>query len=110
MDDSQRALPEEIADLRIRLAVRDAELSRWRQQYLIVNSLWTMVQGSRAWKLMAPLRALRRWLGPRGFDESGLIAWQELQQLGPGAWRALGSDPQFIVPCFLPAGWVRVQL
>ena len=39
MDDSPLALQHEMADLKVRLAARDAELARWRQQYLIVNSL-----------------------------------------------------------------------
>src|SRR5437867_2970627 len=79
MDDSVIALKQELADLRVRLATRDAELSRWRQQYLIVNSLWTSLQQSRLWKLSAPLRSLRRWSLPRGFDQDALIPWQQLQ-------------------------------
>lgn len=103
-------LRQELADLNIRLAARDAELSRWRQQYLIVESLWTALQRSRAWRLLAPLRMLRHWLAPRGFDEGALIPWQQLQQLSADSWRSHGTDPQFFVPCLMPAGPVRLQL
>lgn len=103
-------LREELADLQVRLAARDTELSRWRQQYLIADSLWASVQQSPGWRLTAPLRALRRWLAPRGFDGRALIPWQQLRQLGPDAWRSHGPDPQFFVPCLLPAGWARLQL
>jgi glycosyltransferase involved in cell wall biosynthesis len=113
MDDALAAeatrLRTEVADLQVRLAARDAQLSRWRQQYLIVDSLWTCLQQSRGWKWTAPLRALRRWLVPHSFDERALIPWQELQQLGPDTWRSHGCDPQFVVPCLVPAGWVRLQ-
>src|SRR5581483_6944988 len=108
--DATDSLRQELADLQVRLSVRDTELSRWRQQYVIVSSLWTSVQRSPGWKLTAPLRALRRWFAPRGFDERSLIPWQQLQQLGPDAWRSHGPSPQFFVPCWLPAGWVRIQL
>lgn len=110
MDRSHQTLQEEIADLRVRIAARDAELSRWRQQYLLVDSLWTSLQGSWAWKMSAPLRAVRRWLAPRGFDHGALIPWQQLQQLDGETWRAHGPDSQFVVPCLLPRGWVRLQL
>ncbi len=110
MDDSLIAMKQELVDLRVRLATRDAELSRLRQQYLIANSLWKSLQQSRPWKLLTPLRGLRRWLSPRGFDQYALIPCQQLQWLAPGSWRARGSDPQFVVPCLLPAGWLQVQL
>src|SRR5262245_47206566 len=98
----------ELNDLRTRIAARDAELAHWRQQYLLVDSLWTSVQKSRSWKLAAPLRAGRQLLRPRGFDERDLIAWQQLEpapRQAPGTWSATGPDPQFFAPCLLPAGW-----
>src|SRR5262249_45766744 len=27
----------------------------------------------------------------------------------PGAWTSLDADPQFLVSCWLPAGWVRIR-
>ena len=28
----------------------------------------------------------------------------------PGTWLSQGRDPQFIVPCLLPAGWLRIRI
>ena len=102
----------ELADLRTRLGARDAELSHWKQQFLIAHSLWASVQRSRSWKLLAPLRALRRLLAPHGCGARDLIPWQQLQPVvgAAGAWAATGEDAHFFVPCLFSAGWVRVRL
>src|SRR5438128_6764489 len=84
---------------------RDFEL-----RYIIAKSLLDSITQSRSWKLLAPLRALQNILRPRGFSAASLIPWNNLEQTEPGAWRSTGNDPQFVVPCYLPAGWVRVRL
>src|SRR5206468_3139091 len=41
------------------------------------------------------------------------IAWQHLEpdrQAAPGTWVATGPAPYFVVPCLLPAGWLRFRL
>jgi glycosyltransferase involved in cell wall biosynthesis len=104
---------DELARLHVRLAARDAAISHWRQQHLLVDSLWTSAQQSRWWQLAAPLRALRQLVSPRGFDERALIPWQQLDVVpgaAAGTWVSSGPDPQFVVPCLVPAGWARVRL
>jgi GT2 family glycosyltransferase len=64
-------------------------------------------------RITTPLRRLREMLRPRGFDAAALIPWRHLEPVADapaGTWRATAADPQFLVPCYLPAGWVRVRL
>jgi GT2 family glycosyltransferase len=89
------------------------ELVSWRQQFTIAHSLLTSITRSGTWRLLAPLRAVRHLLAPRGFDARALLPWQQLEPLAdapPETWLALGNDPQFLVPCWFPAGWVRFRL
>jgi len=89
------------------------ELVSSRQQHHITDSLLTSMMQSRAWKALGPLRALRRLVRPRGFDARFLLPARELEPVParpPGTWRSLGNDPQFHVPCLLPAGWARIRL
>ncbi len=88
-----------------------AELTRTRQQAALLECLLQCLAGSRSWRWLAPLRAVRQLLAPRAFGQRQLIPWQELQGIdGRDNWLALGPDPQFLIPCLLPAGWVRVRL
>jgi GT2 family glycosyltransferase len=70
-------------------------------------------KGIRFLKVLAPLRALGQALVPRGFGKRALIPWQQLEHI-PGAagdtWLSTGVDPQFVAPCFLPAGWTRFHI
>jgi GT2 family glycosyltransferase len=89
------------------------ELSTWREQHTITHSLLTSITRSSSWRLLAPLRAVRHLLAPRGFDAGSLITWQQLEPLPDalaGSWLSLDSDPQFLVPCWFPAGWARIRL
>ncbi len=100
----------ELARLRQLLAQAEAELSVARQQQLVLGSFVASVQRSWSWRLFAPMRALRWLVAPRGFDESALIPWRDLKWVArSGTWRAIGDHPQFVVPCFFPAGWLRVR-
>ncbi len=88
------------------------EALNWRQQYLLNQSFRQELSQSLLWKLLKPLRATRRLLRPRGFTASALIPWNQLapdQDAPPGTWIATGSRPYFIVPCELPAGWLRIR-
>ncbi|MFL5341944.1 MAG: glycosyltransferase [Gemmataceae bacterium] len=88
---------------------RDAELRN-----MILRSFVKGVAESGTWKLTAPLRTLARVLKPSGCGRENLIAWQDLtpgdRDGDGGDWNSTGIDPQFIVPCYLPAGWVRIKL
>jgi GT2 family glycosyltransferase len=88
-----------------------SELLRQSQRLVILDSLLQSVCRSRSWRLTSPLRVLRQLFAPRGFTHRELLPWQELQPSGQrDTWLSLGSDPQFLVPCWLPAGWLRVRL
>jgi O-antigen biosynthesis protein len=41
-----------------------------------------------------------------------MIPIRDLQSLSESTahWQATGCDPQFLIPCALPAGWVRIRL
>ncbi len=87
-----------------------AEARDWRLQYLINHSFVQSLLQAPVWKLLRPLRAARRLLRPRGFRASDLIPWNQLEpdrETAPGTWIATGPSPYFIVPCVLPAGWLR---
>ena len=52
------------------------------------------------------LGRLRRLVRPAPLDLAGLLPWQQVEadeQNGPGAWRATGDRPQFLVRGALPA-------
>src|SRR4051794_39461976 len=82
----------ELAEERYRR--RDAEL-----RYLILKSFVDSVQESGSWRLLAPLRALKNMLRPRGLTADNLIPWNNLERGENGEWRATGHDPQFVAPC-----------
>ncbi len=106
-------LQAEIVNLKSELAAREIELDHWRQRHHVLTSFRKSLAQSWSWKLLEPLRAVRRLLKPRGFDSTALIAWQQLEpgSDGPrGSWVSTGMDPQFVVPCLLPAGWARIRL
>jgi GT2 family glycosyltransferase/glycosyltransferase involved in cell wall biosynthesis len=101
------------ADHRADVAVLQGYLSAWLQRYVVLNSFVKSLHGSRLWRLFEPLRALRRCLRPRRFGAEALVPWQNLEPdpQGPtGSWNAVGAGAHFIVPCALPAGWLRIRL
>jgi GT2 family glycosyltransferase/glycosyltransferase involved in cell wall biosynthesis len=90
-----------------------AEARDWRLQYVICHSFVQSLSRSAAWKLLRPLRAARELLWPRGFGAQDLMPWNQLEpdrEAPPGTWVATGPSPYFIVPCVLPAGWLRFRL
>src|SRR5207245_6754280 len=63
--------------------------------------------------MMEPFRAIRQLLRPRGFRAHDLIPWHHLEpdrETTAGTWVATGPCPYFVVPCVLPAGWLRFRL
>src|SRR5262249_40453478 len=107
---SAQELREEIDKFRRQL---DAAEKQFAQRRAVFDSLLTAVQDSPGWKLTAPLRALWQWWKVPGFSADALIPWHNLEpapEAGPGAWKAAGDDAQFLTPCLLPAGWLRVRL
>lgn len=103
--EASSALPPSLALAEERFRRRDFEL-----RHLILKSMVDSVLESSSWKLLAPVRTLRHILAPRGFDTRHLIPWQDLEATEEGGWRSTGIDPQFVAPCYLPAGWVRIRL
>jgi GT2 family glycosyltransferase len=103
----------EAAALRSDCRGQGIELDGCRKQHLISYSLFKGVTSAWSWKLLEPLRALRRLLRPRGFDANALIPWWQLERVAdspPGTWRATGPDAQFFVPCLMQPGWFRLRL
>ena len=94
-------------------AAMDDERRAWDQRELLVRTFLSSLTRSWGWKLLSAPRLLRNLIAPKGFDERLLIPWRQLERLpGPDAtrWRSLGSDPQFLVASFFPAGWIRIQI
>jgi GT2 family glycosyltransferase len=80
---------------------------------LINHSFVQSLFHSAAWRLLRPLRAVRELLRPRGLSTNDLLAWHDLEpdrEAPAGTWVATGPSPYFIVPCVLPAGWLRLRL
>ncbi|MFO0810639.1 MAG: glycosyltransferase [Gemmataceae bacterium] len=104
-----RALP---ATLEAVIKQQELGLRDQEQRFLILHSFAEAVERSLPWRLLAPLRRLRDLVRPRGFGAGDLMAWTGLAPIPnePGGWKAVDDDPQFFVPCCLPAGWARVRL
>jgi glycosyltransferase involved in cell wall biosynthesis len=102
----------EIAVLQRELRDRETEVLSLNERFVILNSLVSSMTSSRLWRLLEPLRALRRLVKPRGFGLGDLMPWNQLDEIPnePNGWMSTGTDPQFLVPCYLPAGWLRIRL
>jgi O-antigen biosynthesis protein len=98
----------------LRELIRDQEQNhRAKDQSLyVLHSFAASLETSFGWRLLAPLRAVKHWLRPRGFNQSHLLPWNQLDPTPgvPGNWEVRGTNPQFLVACWLPAGWLRVRL
>ncbi len=99
------------ADLLRTLDQREAELTLTRQRLAIERNLNQGMIRSWSWRLLAPLRMLRRWVASRRYDRRQFLPIQQIEQPDPDLphYESLGNDPQFLLPCVLPAGWVRVD-
>jgi GT2 family glycosyltransferase len=106
------AWSEEAARLRTELAAREAELAETRQQQLILRSFVTGLTTSRAWKLLRPIQALKNLVWPACFGLGDLYPNEQLlpAPCRNGGWIAAGPDAAFIIPRWLPAGWLRLQI
>src|SRR5262249_22750533 len=51
----------------------------------------------------------RRLVRRRSFGPDDLIPAHQLRRV-EGGWRSTGVEPMFLLPCLLPAGWVRVRM
>lgn len=99
--------------LQARLDDARGQARAWQTRFLLSSSFLEALFRSRWWRLLAPVRFLRGLLRPRGFDERALIPWNQLEPVadaGPGWWRATGPSPEFLAPCYLPAGWLRIRV
>src|SRR5262249_23051164 len=82
-------------------------------RFVVLNAYATALEESATWRLLEPIRSIRRLFRPKGFTAADLLPWRHLEPVAagpPGTWEAVGDGPQFIVSCPLPAGWVRVRL
>jgi len=103
----------DLSTLRAQFENCEASRDDFRQQVIVLRSFVQSLRGSRAWGLLAPLRAARRLLGSRGFDASALLPRRHLEPIAdgePGEWVAIGPEPSFVAPCVLPAGWLSIRL
>jgi GT2 family glycosyltransferase len=99
--------------LRAIIEAQKEEIHEYVRRTLVLRNYAEALDGSASWRLLAPLRWLRRQLRSRGFSAEHLLPWSGLGPVAgaaAGTWRALHDDPQFLVSCYLPAGWVRVRL
>ncbi len=115
-DETAALLEDHRDDLQVlqgQLAASDARREDYRYQVLVLDSFVRSLLSSKVWALLAPVRAVRNWLRPRGFDASALIPWRQLEPAldgEVGSWIATGPQPSFVVPCAFPAGWLRIRL
>jgi GT2 family glycosyltransferase len=101
--------------LRDSLELARDECRSWELRYLTLARLHEATTTTRSWRLAAPLRAMGRWIAPPRYSATELIPWHHLRPARAGAdhgpdWVAHGEDPQFVLPCALPRGWVRIRL
>jgi glycosyltransferase involved in cell wall biosynthesis len=102
----------EVAILQRELKEKEIDNLGLNEQVVILNSIVTSLERSRFWRLLNPLRTLRQIVRPRGFGLNDLMPWNQLDEIPnePDRWMSTGTDPQFLVPCCLPAGWLRIRL
>ena len=102
----------EVATLQRELQERETDLVGLNERFVILNSMVSSMAHSRFWRLLEPLRAVRRLFKPRGFGLNDLMPWNQVDEIPnePNHWMSTGTDPQFLVPCCLPAGWLRIRL
>lgn len=102
----------EVAILQRELQERETASIALNERLVILNSMVTSLERSRAWRLLEPLRAMRQLVRPRGFGLADLMPWNQLDEIPnePNCWMSTGTDAQFLVPCCLPAGWLRIRL
>jgi GT2 family glycosyltransferase len=111
--DREFELAAEAETLRAIIETQKQEIHEYVRRTLVLRNYAEALDESASWRLLAPLRWLRHQLRPRGFAAEHLIPWSGLEPVtnaAPGTWQALHDDPQFLVSCYLPAGWLRVRL
>lgn len=102
----------EVAALQEVIKEQQRGLDAQELRFQVLRSFADGLTQSLGWKLLAPLRYFKKLIRPTGFGAGHLLPWKQLTPAHgqPGTWRAEGDDPQFIVSCYLPAGWLRVNL
>jgi GT2 family glycosyltransferase len=111
--DHEFELAAELDSLRAIIETQKQEIHEYVRRTLVLRNYAEALDESVSWRMLAPLRWLRRQIRPRGFSSAHLIPWSGLEPVddAPAAtWKALHDDPQFLVSCYLPAGWLRVRL
>jgi glycosyltransferase involved in cell wall biosynthesis len=82
----------------------------------ILDHLMHWTTQTRSWKLTAPFRAIYRWFCSHTYSQERLLPWNDIE---PGdrsdeasgvPWHSMGNDPYFLLPCVLPAGWIRIWI
>lgn len=94
-------------------AARETMLHAQALQVRTLEMLLMHAYQSTTWKAGKPLRLARRLILPRRFALVPGLHTPDLRQVPgepEGTWVAVSSDPQFIIPCMLPRGWLRVRL
>jgi GT2 family glycosyltransferase/glycosyltransferase involved in cell wall biosynthesis/SAM-dependent methyltransferase len=98
----------DVGQLRDDLAQREMEMLAWRRRQHMLYSYGQSLRASQSWQI---INALGRLLRSRGFDRQALIPWHNIGGDPRGeAWQVTGPQAHFIVPCFLPAGWLRIRV
>lgn len=100
------------AVLRSVIKEQDNGLFLQEQRFQVMRGFADGLMTSGSWRLLAPLRWFKHLIRPRGFNHSHLLPLKDLEPAegNSNAWTALSDDPQFLVSCWLPAGWLRVRL
>jgi GT2 family glycosyltransferase len=103
---------DDLLELRTQVEECRAEAREWRRQFQLNYSFLHSLFRSPLWRALRPARGLHRLLGARGFDESALLPWSELDEDdgGPGHWKATGTNAYFVAPYLTPVGWLHVEL
>lgn len=114
-----RATSREVHEVRrlnavLRELIRDQERDHRNkdQSLYVLRAYAEALESSAGWRMLRPLRFLKQCLRPRGFNQSHLLPWQQLDPIPnePGDWNIRGEEPQFLVVCWLPAGWLRLRI
>ena len=93
-------------------AAHQTDVKIQQLQVRAIDRVLTLIYRTNSWRLTKPLRLLRRLFFSQTFGIDPDLCSPDLNPVpnSPGDWISTGTDPQFLIPCHLSRGWIRIRL
>lgn len=98
-----------VGSLKKKLAEQEREYEELRRRMEIVGPRLREMRTSRSWRITAPLRWLTTMISPPRYDIHQLMPFGGMTLNDDGTWTCTTYDLQFLLPCHLRRGWVRIK-